>query len=266
MRNMRWFVFNILTVTISVLHFFYFGPAFAEERIIDHEGYKYSLKEELSTDESKIVAIETFSPRSSELLSRIPDLPPDNCDPKIVSKINKSLSRLKGDYITFCKNDLGRRQSLFLMSRGRLAAMIEYDTCPPNLEWDQEVGAFIAQAYLRLTNYSGSAATFLVVYTWNPEILLTRHVQAAFNSSTSKYYLEYYFRLKKYITNNTGEANYYPELVAALISSSSLETICREISVYPLSTISNHNIKEYIDLAVSFGFPTFDLTNCKGEK
>lgn len=241
--------------------------ALAGESFIDPAGYKYFFKESIAADGSKLVAIETFAPGSSELLARIPDIPPDSCTESKLQGIEKLPTNTKATYIAICRNDLGRSQTLYIMASGRLISEIFFESSLPNLKWDKQLGSFVAKAYPRYLDDEGTLEPFLVLYVWNPLVPLDKNAHVTFNEAASRYYLAYYQTLKSDIRKNAKNGKHLlASLVAALVSTSSSKLICKELNTPPLSTLQQDQLKDYFIFIGKYGFPTFDLTYCtRGE-
>lgn len=264
---------GLLAYGVKLVSFFIIGlflatstPSFSEENFVDQEGYKYIFKESVGIDGSKIVALETFAPGLSDLLTRIPDIPPDSCSAPTFRSIEKLPLNFGKKYISICRNDSGRSQTLYIMSNGILISKIFFDSSEPNLMWDGTLGLFVAKSYPRFLNNFGSLAPFLVMYVWNPVVPLDSEAHAIFHESASNYYYDYYSALKTDIIKDISKGQYLlAPLVAALVSASSQKLICKEITTEPLISLTKNQLENYIDFVSTYGFPKFNINQCNGD-
>lgn len=251
---------------ILALVLFAYHSGMAEEQYIDHDGFLYRFKMLNSPEllEGHIFVLDTFAPKSKVLRTRIPSVPPNRCE--YAGDINpKVLTSPSGrQYIAFCRNDLERSQTLYILSHGELYEQIEFDSSPPNIRWDEKLNAFAAEAYPRLPDTTGSLAWFLVVYAWNPESYLDKKAHPVFNTAAARYYQAFYDTNKLEVVKHPDQRdNWLTPMIAALVSTVSPEMICQKMSESPLAQLTAKQIESYLVFVTKYGFPRFDLTQCK---
>jgi len=230
--------------------------------VIDSAGYHYLYSNKQVVDGVEGV-IDVHSIDGKSVITRLSGLPPSGCRTNGFREPKKITPKIGGraveeEYIILCGNDEGHRQTLFIFRKGTLVTTLNYGDSAPNLIFNEKDGSYLSLIYERLQQEGGGIAPMLIVYRWNPFGFLGQFVPI-FNSMSMEYYLSYYDRLKK---EKIGTDALYTPMLAALISTSSVQAICSELDSAPLATFNKNEIDRALLFIQELDFPSFDTSVC----
>ncbi|MHB0992378.1 MAG: hypothetical protein ACYC0M_14035 [Burkholderiales bacterium] len=233
---------------------------------VNRDGYQYAYKmtlDKMAPDPmdrftNAIGTLEIRGPGTNELVYKETGLYADGCPGTDFARPQALKMGLKqSGFVVICDTDEGHFSTLRIFDNYALVAKLDYVIVDPNLAWYPEY-----QSYLAVIDYReniGEGTDYLeMVYEWIPYGNENSEFHPIFNSHSYKLYLEEYEAYKR-----QKPVQYLP-LLAELIATSKSSLICSELGKSPLKKLSRSQLKEYMAIIEKPGFPSFDLSICKG--
>ena len=222
---------------------------------VDHYGYRYLYR----TDD-KGGTIEITEPCTNRLVFRqsslqIAGCPGSNFDSPRALRYTPVK---KEEIVGFCGDDGGVMPEMLFFKQGRFLAKLEYDASDPNLVWHPEYGSYLAVADIREGIRVLGMAYLMRVYEWKGD---SSEFRLIFNSHSYRLYRAAYEFYKQ--SDEYGEPRDL-SMLAMLIATSKASLICSEMNSPPLNQLQPKQIRKYLDIIESHGFPSFDFSVCKG--
>ena len=239
---------------------------------VNRDGYQYAYKmtlDKMAPDPSDRFTnatgtLEIREPGTNELVYK-EYLRPDGCPgtkfarPRPLPPRSPKKGSQQSDFVVVCDTDEGHDTTLRIFENGELAAKLDYVIADPNLVWHPEYQSYLAIMYYREGGVIGEGMDYLqMIYEWRPYYDENHEFHPIFNSHSYALYLQEY---KSYVQQKP--VMYLP-LLAELIATSKASLICSELAKPPLKNLNRSQLKEYMAIIEKHGFPSFDLSICKG--
>ena len=242
------------------------GPPIPPEyTYVDHKGYQYSYKTTVGGwDKSWIGTVEVKAPKTNEVVFKQTNLKPGGCSVKELAKPHTLRHGPEHrEIVALCGEDEGHFATLMLFESGNLLASLDYVITEPNLVWHPEYQSYLAEIVFRdeRMDVSEGMDYLSMVYEWSLDTEnAINGFHPIFNSHSYKQYLYDYKWHKR--NHAEGDPRYLP-MIAALVATSKASLICTELNSPPLNKLALERIKQYLSVAETLGYPTFDLSICK---
>lgn len=233
---------------------------------VNQAGYQYAYK--MTLDKMALVptdrltnatgTLEIRRPGTNELVYKETGLYADGCPETDFARPQALKMGAKQSYfVVVCDTDEGHFSTLRIFDNYALVAKLDYVIVDPNLAWHPEYQSYLAVVYYR--ENIGEGTDYLeMVYEWRPYDVENQEFHPIFNSHSYKLYLGEYEAYKQ-----QKPVQYLP-LLAELIATSKASLICSELAKPPLKKLSRSQLKEFMAIIEKPGFPSFDLSICKG--
>ena len=186
-------------------------------------------------------------------------------------------TRFKREIIILCGDEGGggNHHVLTFIENGKLLGRLQAGANEfPKVTWDNPTKQYQVITAERLGSQYNGLDSFFYVYAWNGSSQEWFHV--IFNITSKKLYWENYIESKKFligrIKKNIGRKNsqiwkmVLPDAtLASLIATSDSNLICSELAKLPFSQFPKESIQKTILFNEQYGYPSFQISNCKGK-